>query len=54
MSVRPIRLALVGSIRGESSDIPTGEDGFNALAIARAAIMSVQENRSVTIEEVVR
>ena len=46
--------AFVASIRGENADIPTGEDGFNALAIACAAIVSVQENRSVAVEEVTR
>ena len=45
MTASPIRLALVGSGR-----IGT----HHARAIARAAIVSVQENRSVTLEEVAR
>ncbi|QHO90752.1 dehydrogenase [Actinomyces sp. 432] len=46
--------AFVEAIRGGSPDIPTGEDGVKALEIARAAILSVQQSRTVRLEEVTR
>ena len=38
----------------DASAIPTGEDGVRSLEIARAAIISVSESRTVTLEEVAR
>ncbi|WP_316669446.1 Gfo/Idh/MocA family oxidoreductase [uncultured Propionibacterium sp.] len=53
-------LAAVVDPRTDAVTAPAGElgvtlqVGFGALAVARAVIVSVQENRSVTIEEVLR
>lgn len=48
--------AFVDAIRNgsDASAIPTGEDGVRSLEIARAAIISVSESRTVTLEEVAR
>lgn len=46
--------AFADAVRGQAPAIPTGEDGVKALEIARAAIISVQENRTVALEEVAR
>jgi len=49
-------VAFVDAIRSgaDASAIPTGEDGVRSLEIARAAIISVSESRTVTLEEVAR
>ncbi|MDU0348219.1 Gfo/Idh/MocA family oxidoreductase [Actinomyces sp. MRS3W] len=47
-------LAFVEAIRGGSPAIPTGEDGVKALQIARAAIVSIQQSRTVHLKEVTR
>jgi len=48
--------AFVDVIRNgsDASAIPTGEDGVRSLEIACAAIVSVSESRTVTLEEVAR
>ncbi|WP_103062598.1 Gfo/Idh/MocA family oxidoreductase [Actinomyces qiguomingii] len=46
--------AFVEAIRGGQPDIPTGDDGVKALQIARAAIVSIQQSRTVRLEEVTR
>ena len=49
-------VAFVDAIRSgaDASAIPTGEDGVRSLEIARAAIISVSESRTVILEEVAR
>ena len=46
--------AFVEAIRGGDPAIPTGDDGVKALQIARAAIVSIQQSRTVRIEELTR
>lgn len=46
--------AFVKAVNGDEAAIPTGADGVRALEVARAAIMSVQQSRTVSIEEVAR
>ena len=46
--------AFVEAVKGASPEIPTGWDGIRALEIARAAIISVQEHRTVSLQEVTR
>lgn len=40
--------------RGAEVAVPTGQDGVRALEIARAAILSVQQHRTVALTEVAR
>mgnify|MGYP001685686460 CR=1 FL=1 len=49
-------VAFVDAIRSgaDASAIPTGEDGVRSLEIARAAIISVSESHTVSLEEVAR
>jgi len=46
--------AFVEAIRGGEPAIPTGDDGVKALQIARAAIVSIQQSRTVRLEEIIR
>ena len=41
-------------VRGADLAVPTGVDGVKALEIAHAAILSVQQSRTVTLKEVAR
>ncbi|MBE6481738.1 MAG: dehydrogenase [Actinomyces ruminicola] len=44
--------AFVRSVRGENVDVPGAEAGLRALRVARAAILSVRENRTVSLKEI--
>ena len=46
--------AFVKAVNGDEAAIPTGADGVRALEVTRTAIMSVQQSRTVSIEEVAR
>lgn len=46
--------AFVEAVGGAAPAIPTGEDGVKALEIARAAVLSVEQSRTVRLEEVAR
>lgn len=46
--------AFAEATRGAEVAVPTGQDGVKALEIARAAILSVQQHRTVALTEVAR
>lgn len=46
--------AFAEATRGAEVAVPTGQDGVRALEIARAAILSVQQHRTVALTEVAR
>ena len=46
--------AFAEATRGAEVAVPTGQDGVRALEIARAAIVSVQQHRTVALTEVAR